>query len=609
MKRMIMLLLALLLLTGCAAQPVETTVATEPPTEPEPQGLYDPDSTLEAQTKGAVRVYPLEQEGVAEIALMGNRLLLINADKTLTVLQGALAEELATLKIQEQISLWQNNADVSNQGLAYYSVYQNAVILRNPKLQENERFAMPEDLQGEPAICLQSQQIFFCTPGKLQALDMQTGITRLIKDHSYQDQRLCGSFFDGQLLCCQLIDENNSTEVVFVSTVTGETLGSDATLTGLQTAGELFFGNRSDGYVQQQIIGDRSNPELLCLLDTQDDQQTFAALEMGGAVSCRLEETGAVLSLHHLQQGRITARITLPDVAQIHAVAADAEYVWLLATPRDANDGQLLLRWQVALSPVAEGYASVSTLYTSQNPDEAALARCAERADALADTYDVRINIWQAALQTTGQYRVTPEHNPQITEDMLTRLEAVLALFPGNFLYYAVDGGTIRFNLVRSIESGESWAQYWADGNCYVLLTPQADIELAALRGIGFAFDAHVMGHSRDYDFWENRSPEGFAYVGDGPLGPEQEVYLEGENRAFVELESMRYPHMDRAHIFAEAMKPDNAELFGLPYMQAKLLRICEGIREAFNVEKREESYPWEQYLTQEMNFSNFNRD
>ena len=75
--------------------------------------------------------------------------------------------------------------------------------------------------------------------------------------------------------------------------------------------------------------------------------------------------------------------------------------------------------------------------------------------------------------------------------------------------------------------------------------------------------------------------------------------FLEGDDRAFIDSYSMTYPAEDRARIFECAANPGNELLFTSPILRAKLLRICTGIRQAFNLTQEEGPYVWEQYLGQ----------
>ena len=98
MKRMLPFLLAAVLLVGCSAAPQPTVPATEDPTTaatettaPTPVGYYDPESTLEAATNGALQVYPLYRADATQIVPMGDCLLLFSGENatTLTLLAGS----------------------------------------------------------------------------------------------------------------------------------------------------------------------------------------------------------------------------------------------------------------------------------------------------------------------------------------------------------------------------------------------------------------------------------------------------------------------------------------------------------------------------------------
>ena len=611
MKKLLFLLVFALLLSACGQAPASTTDSTTQPntTAPEPTGLYDPESLLEQQTGGAVRVYPLENADYTGVSLMGNRLLLHGADGTLQVLMGDLCEPVAQHNTGDTvISAMESNYDTNNQGLAYYAEAEKAVILLNPQMQETSRFALPEDLMGSPMISMDKGEVYYCVPGEIRALSMESGISRLIKSHSYESQSLVNCYFDGALLVCRLTDVYGRTQQLYLDTQNGLTVATDDTLYQMMTYGDRYLGYRFDSGREQIVFGDRSSlPQEL--LRKENTGFFFNALAMNCVVSYEPTEKGTMLYLHGLAEGETTAQVELESVADPVMIVADQSYVWILA---QVEDRLALLRWTPVEGSTRENLVEAVPVYTLENPNEEGLAQSQQRVDQMNKTYAPRINIWQNAVKVTGGYTLVPEHIVRTVESWLTQLESLLSRFSQSFLTQTVDSGIIRIGLVHSIEDGQSWVQFWHEGSCYILISSAADLEDALLRGIGLAIDAHVLCHSRDYDFWDNRNPEGFAYIlsSDTSLIPEEALqYLEGESQAFVDKESMTYANLDRATIFGEAMKAGNDQLFAAPYMQTKLLRICEGIREAYNVEKVKEPYPWEQYLTEEMNFSNFNRD
>ena len=151
MKRSLTLLLALtMLLAGCQK------AAPAAPTEPETTGLYDPSHAVEQQTGGAVRVYPLENTEHIGLRTMGNKLLLLRSDGTGLVLQGEYCE-VAAEGVTDITNLYAAIYDIYAQGLAVYQPDTKEVVVRNPQLQEVNRIQLPQDIQGEPAISLETR--------------------------------------------------------------------------------------------------------------------------------------------------------------------------------------------------------------------------------------------------------------------------------------------------------------------------------------------------------------------------------------------------------------------------------------------------------------------
>ena len=139
-----------------------------------------------------------------------------------------------------------------------------------------------------------------------------------------------------------------------------------------------------------------------------------------------------------------------------------------------------------------------------------------------------------------------------------------------------------------------SGQQYWSGKYAFIALTPDTDIRSCFLGSFGFVVDSHVLGNSPIYDYWNDLNPENFVYG-----GAVDETLTTGENRAFVDVNSMISGTNDRSSIFWAAMQPENADVFASEIMQKKLTMVCKGIRDAWNLEKSTEVYPWEQYLLQ----------
>jgi len=597
MRKLLALILALLLLlTGCATDAPEDTSGTAPSTQPQPKGLYDPENPLEQQTRGAVRVYPLDKDYTG-LTMMGNKLLLYADGAEMTVLNGPLCEQIASTQLKDTLP-WDTSAfDVTQMGVAYYAQETKELVLLNPQLQENSRHPLPQGIQGKPAVSLAKNEAYYCIGQQIRALDLEKDISRLIRSHGCKSQQIVGVYFDGKVIACQTTDETDKTTVLYISSETGEVLAQDGNIYYMRTNGKSYFALRMDGVVSQQIVG---------ALDAEPTSLNVTGalmpvLRMNGVVGYSDAAGGLQLSLYDLTSGLKTASVTLPDILDPVAFAADEQYVWLIASQ---GEQQVLLRWEVKRNPVQEETVYTGTLYTAAAPDTEALSLLQDRVDEMNSTYGVRICIWEQVGEDSGAYTFALEHQPTTITTLLDEVEQVLPLFPKDFLRTTVRSGWIRICLVRSIESGEAFVQYWSDGDCYIAITPGADVKEALLRGIAYGVDTHVIGNSRDFDTWEELNPKGFAYDLDytaTAIRQDAANYLSGENRAFVDQMSMSFPQEDRSRMLYYAMGEGNEDFFTSQIMQAKLLRLCEGIREGYGLEKKSETYFWEQYLNQSL--------
>jgi len=318
-------------------------------------------------------------------------------------------------------------------------------------------------------------------------------------------------------------------------------------------------------------------------------------LEMNGMVTYEEAEDGLSLSFYDLTTGKRTAQTTFAGIKSPAAIHCDGSYIWVLVAEQER---QSLFRWDISKSPITDETAYTGTFYNPKNPDVQGLQACQTLADAYTHKYGVKLNIWQNAAKVTGDYTVVPEHQPQMIQAMLEKLQPTLEVFPEKFLLKTVEAGWVQVSFVRSIEGGRDWAHFWQDGDCWILISSQADVVDAFTQGVAYAIDSHVLGNSRDFDFdrWNPLNPVGFTYANSYDVKPQKE-YLEGDTRAFTDEVAMSYIHEDRSRIFYHAMRAENGDMFKAPTMQAKLKRLCMGIREAYGLQKSEKTYAWEQYL------------
>lgn len=588
MKKILVMILALmLLLAGCAGQNSDETTQTTLPTEATPPGLYVPSSTVEEQTGGAVRQYSLPGDSYSWISAIGDQLLLASVTDTteLTLLTGAECVLNTTVIIPA------SGGQALYNGFAYYDAQGKQAVFLDPQLQEVDRIQLPEDIQGAPAFSPDGGEIFYCAGQEIRGLEVERKLSRLIKSHACASQTILGCYFDGKLLGCRVEDTQGNFNTLYISTETGQTMRTDNDVTALYTYENNYLALRMDGTVRQQIVGTLDGAAQH--LNTTETYIT-AALELGGAVCYSVgEENNLNLAFYDLTSGRKTAAVSVPGVGTPEAFLADrwTGCFWFLATDPETGS-KALFRWSPKSSAVEEETVYTGTLYTAQSPDEAGLDACEKRVSAIDKTHGVRIRIWQEAVKYPGGYTLAPEHQTSAINSLLDQLEPVLAEFPKNFLQKSITS-RIRICIVRSVDSEVKAVQYWDENDAFIVLSAGVDVRIEFLKGLGYVVNSHVLGNSSVVDNWEQLNPEGFAY------GTADEKYLTGDARAFADEISMQSVTDDRSRVFFQAMQPENGEMFQSEIMQQKLLLLCRGIRDAWNLERKTEVYPWEQYLTQ----------
>ena len=587
MKKLLPVLLAvLILLAGCGKQTADPTGTEPKPTQP----------TEQAKPLQAVQTYSLEQANYCDLRAMGNRLLLVGDDGTLSVVQETTGAVTAQVTAENpNLHLNPLHLDVSTQGVAYYVPATHEVVLLNPQLQENDRIALPETIQGDPVIHLAANEVYYCLPGQILAMDLQSGISRMVRSHGYANQQLLGMFFEGKMLCCRFTAIDGSIEIFYISGENGQTLyEGDGGIHTLYTGADGYFAGRLDGVAHQWLVG---SLEEKCKAFLPQEQKYASALPMGGVVGYN-SGADTILRYYDLESGVCTSQATLSGTADPIAFQVAQNVVWVLT---HAGEQQALCRWDVSKTLIEETESCLAERTTLDNPNEAGLAECVERAEQMSQTYHIKIAVWQDALAVTGGHEAAAEYQVSTVNQMLDSLEAVLQQFPEGFLKKTLTSGDIYVNLVRTVNGDSSFQHFWLDGNCHMLIGCRENAGEAFLYGFGFALDSHILGNSRKLDNWNKLNPKGFDYSYENASRADAEQYLGGEDPAFLEERAMYFPTNDRSSVFCYAMSPKGADVFASETMQAKLVSLCKGIREAYGLEKSEQTYPWEQYLAESL--------
>lgn len=591
MKRLWILLLAVLLLAGCKKQPPAPEI-TAPTGPEETQGLYVPDSPAEQATAGAVRMYTLSEDTYFDITGVGSNVLVLG-QKGLTVLTGEYGAVTATLETGEitPVSVMDTHAT----GIAYYLPNTRMVNVLNPQLQAVTQLVLPSTVVGKPIISLAKYEVYYSTGAEIRGMNMNTGISRLLRQQTAGNLTLLGAHFGGEVLLCQFADENGATQIAYISTETGQSLSSGQGISNLQTSGGEFYAYWLDGTVRQTVFGTRDGASQSFSAPALPEDKVsgrVALLAMRGVVDYVETENGLELTYYDLNTGKRTSQVVMPGMKAPAKLHSDGANVWIL--PSDQQNA--LYRWEVSKSRLEDEAVYTGPLYTAQNPDAQGLAQCRQLADDYQKQYGVKLLLWQDAVAHAGGHTLVAEHKTEVINKFLADIQPVLAQFPEKFLLKTVEKGWLQIALVQSIDGDKDWVQFWEEGDCWILISAKSDAAKALIQGMAYGIDSHVLGNSRKYDTWNQLNPKSFTYSATN-TAENMAKYLEPATRIFTDELALTYPHEDRCRIFYNAMLPDNGEMFSSLLMKQKLLRVCTAIREAYDLEEKTETYIWEQYL------------
>ena len=579
MRRYLFLLIALaLLLCGCAEQKPEQTDPTLPP-ETQPMEFYVPGSSVENDTNGEVRRYDIDEDCL-EIYNANGRLLILTEDG-IRLIEGDNGTVIAALAMD---AVHIENLQVLENGFSYYDVQNHSVQYLDAALNKINNEILTDDM-ASPIVSPDGKAIYYCQDNDIRVYEPDRKISRLLKTHTCEKQKLTGIYFDGKILECEVTATAGNTKIVYILTDNGKTVFDGTNVLHMYTHGQRYLMERVDGIVRHWAVGERDGA--VNLLNT-DDERMYSALGLNGVVGCSTQDDGIMLKFYNVISGQKTTSVFLKDFEEPEIIVADPVngVLWL------QMDGTKLLCWDVE-EQSSETESVFTKLYTEESPDKAGLKKLNDRVSALNSKYGVRIRIWEEAVEVTEGHNLKVEYQTDAISLMLDELESVFKEFPSRFIYKSISS-RVRICLVRSIDGEVKGTQFWSDKYAFVVLSSGVDVRSEFMKAFGFVVDSHILGNSPVFDYWNGLNPEGFVY-GSALNG----TPVTGEKRAFVDAESMESATIDRSRVFWQAMEPDNSAMFQSETMQNKLNMLCRGIRDAWRLEDKKDVYPWEQYLTE----------
>ena len=580
-------LLLALLLAGCAAQPAPTTETTAA------DALYTPGHRLETQTSGMMQVFPTETSGFCRIWAMGEDVLL-SGDGKLTRLSGA---SLTPGSTRQADTVLQTGSD----GVWLFDG--SAVQILDGSFALLQTVSIPDVVLGVPG--LEGSRLYYLSEGCLKVLDLSTGLASLLRDNM--------AFTDGTVQCLgdllllHLTDEDGIGKTLLVSAADGSTQYPSLAVADacrFETGLGILL---EDGQVL--LLPDSGGAQKLTL--EEGEQMVGFLPEIGGLITCRNDTAGLTLRLYALSRGILRCSVLLPEVDLVGTGCVSADGTLYISAHSTQETAWWILRWNYeAFSPVSED-SCLEPYYTRDFPDVQGQATCEALARELGEQYGITVLLFEkAAACAPWDYVFAAEYRVDKTNWALEDLKATLEAFPEGFLTkLRQDWEDLTVCIVDTIQgTAESGSLDSAEGlqfqngsHFYIALAPKEEDSLkhTLFHEFSHLIDNRVLTKTGAYDNWNDLNPQDFAYSLD--LNADMTPYkalLTGPDRVFIDNYAMTFPAEDRARIFECACTSGNEEDFASPILQAKLQRICTGIRQAFDLEDVPERFLWEQYLT-----------
>lgn len=604
-------LMLALLLCGCAGKSAEPTVSTGSSPEPEisaPAGLYVPQSAVELNTNGAVRSFRLENGDYFDCAVVGEELILMHTNEetgVFTLYEGTNLEAVRTINLGANVAPTREQMQINAQGIGYIDMQAKAVVFLNHDFVETGRMYLPQEITGGAWLTPDWKQVYFCTEKGIHAMDLQTGISRLLLEQKAFYQEITGGFGNGEVLRYLLEITEGQKETVLIDAKTGMALQKGEHFNALITQEQQYFLTKMVRGVRQLRFGNGETHQVLWPAEVNAKPIMLFANHAMVMVESAEQQTS--LSYYDLETGRRDCAVTLLGVTEVWGLQGDGKGgVWLFA--RDAENVQWLYHWDTAKSLVINELMPVYTepLYSLETPNTEGLAQVAQNAQAVGNKFGIDVLVWQdAASAAPADQFFTAEHMTQIYDYYLPRLEQALSIFPEGMLAQTAE--KLQIALVKEIAGQPAWGtlaqadhvQFYNGNTAVVAVTLTENLERELYHGLYLALETRILSKSSAVYEWFRLNPADFKYDNSyiANLSRTDTTYITGWNMHFIDLFSMSYAKEDRATIFEYACMPGNGDYFQTTIMQEKLKRICKGIREAYGLKNVETTFLWEQYL------------
>ena len=609
MKKLVIALMAVLLLTGCAAQPVQTEPTLPPaettiPTEPLPS-IYVENSPKERGTGGAVKLYQVGEQ-ITGLGMLGGNLLLCVEEQELRLYNIQSMQLLRTRKLEHKLFWSEADLVLSENGMAYYDQSLNTYVTLDNNLITASTYVIPESMQSVPVITEDFSDIYYASENGIRVMHLAEGTSRLLREEHTAVLSVDGLLFDDQTLYYTRRTNSGDVQTCFVDSGDGS-IYHTADFRGDIRSWENHYAGLM---VLEHALGESSwlitgnlDGELQ-KLNPSHAWENALILNDGLVVLQHSSQIGLNVYCYDLNSGELVSQLLMPEQheAMIYG-CTDGAQVWL-----SDSTGERLYAWNLSKS-APKGTGSVLGGYTSLDaPDEAGMDQCRRLASTIGERHGVEIVFDEENNRTSGvNYDGYPDYRPDLYNQALRELERVLRILPEDFLRRVgrmTDPGKLAICLVDDFEPNDKYTPATGsidvtDGKVMIRVSMCENIQEIFLHELFHVLEVQIMNNSDGFEWWEYINPDEFEYVNsysdyyEGKLT--NSPYVRFGTNSFADAYSMISPREDRAQVFMYACMDDQSFRFTTVAMQKKLTHIRDMMRDCFGITD-EDNAVWEQY-------------
>ncbi len=610
MKKLVIALVAVLLLSGCNGQtgisettlpPAETTM----PTEPVPS-CYVENSPMERGTGGAVRQYQLDSQ-ITGLGMLDGDLLVCTGNRTLMLFDCDTLEPIRVRELDHDVDWDSAGLVFGTEGIAFYDGGNGTYVTLDNNLITAATYAVEEELLSQPVISSDFSRIFYATENGIRVMNLADGTSRLLREEHNKVLDLGGMLFDNGTLYYTRLTEGGEAETCFVDSVNGS-LYQTADFQGqVLSWGRNYIGrmvlDHAMGQTAWLISGDLQGT--LKRLKPDCIWEEALLLPNGWAVLQQSSRVGLSLFCYDMADGSFISQITMPEqYSLLTRGAISGSRIWLCD-----EIGERFYCWDTAVSGGASGDSAFADYASMGAPDEDGIAQCQKLAQTVGDRHGVKITIREENNRTAGvDYSTYPDYRSDMYTLALRELERVMKDLPEDFLKKVgklTDAGRLEIRLVDDYDPDQKFTPATgsidvADGSAAVCVSICGNIREVFFHELFHMMEVQFMNNGSGFSDWDQVNPKNFNYANsytdyyEGKLN--RSSYLSQGSSFFADAYGLISPREDRAQVFLYACLDGESGRFASPGMQAKLTMVCQVIRQNLSIDGDEELI-WEQYL------------